>query len=93
MIIATAALALTLTACNAQVPDTTFVVSSDPELTARVSQLLPELADKAGMELIHPVRVERRTREELESYLIFKLDQDMSCLLYTSDAADECPAV
>jgi hypothetical protein len=78
MIIATAALALTLTACKPQVPDTTFVVSSDPELTARVSQLLPELADKAGMALIQPVRVERRTREELESYLIFKLDQDMS---------------
>jgi len=78
MIIATAALAFTLAACSPQVQDTTFVVSSDPELQARVSQLLPDLAQRAGMELMRPVRVERRTREELESYLIFKLDEDMS---------------
>ena len=78
MIIATAALALTLTACSPPVQDTTFVTSSDPELQARVSELLPDLARRAGMELVRPVRVERRTREELESYLIFKLDEDMS---------------
>jgi hypothetical protein len=77
MIIATAALAFALSACGPQLPDTTFVVSSDPDLRARVSELLPELASRAGMELVRPIRAERRTREELESYLLFKLDQEL----------------
>jgi len=77
MIIVTAVLAFTLSACNPQVHDTTLVISSDPDLKARVSELLPDLAARAGMELVRPIRVERRTREELESYLLFKLDQDL----------------
>ena len=77
MIIATAVLALALSACEPQASDTTFVVSSDPELGARVSELLPDLAVRSGMELVRPIRVERRTREELESYLLFKLDLDL----------------
>jgi len=77
MIIATAALTLALAACDPQLPDTTFVVSSDPELRARVSELLPDLAARAQMELVRPIRAERRTREQLESYLLFKLDQDL----------------
>ena len=77
MIIATAALTLALAGCNAQVIDTTLVVSSDPDLGARVSELLPELAARAGMELVRPIRAERRTREELESYLLFKLDKEL----------------
>jgi hypothetical protein len=66
-----------MSSCGPQQPDTGFVVSSDPELGARVSELLPELAARAGMELVRPIRAERRTREELESYLLYKLDQDM----------------
>ena len=77
MMIASAVLAAYLSSCSPQVADTGFVVSTDPDLGARVSELLPELAARAGMELVRPIRVERRTREELESYLLFKLDQDM----------------
>ncbi len=77
MIITTAALALALSACGPQVQDTTFVVSSDPDLRDLVAELLPDLAHRTGMELVRPIRVERRTREELESYLLFKLDQDL----------------
>ncbi len=77
MIIATAALAFALSACGPQVQDTTFVVSSDPDLRARVAELLPDLAARAGMELVRPIRAERRSREQLESYLLFKLDQEL----------------
>jgi hypothetical protein len=73
-----AALALVFSACIPQTPpDTTFVVSSDPALRTRVAELLPGLADRAGMELSRPVRAERRSREELEAYLVYKLDQDL----------------
>jgi hypothetical protein len=77
MIIPAAALFLSLSACSPQVQDTTFVVSSDPELRSRVAELLPELATRAKMDLVRPIRAERRTREELESYLLFKLDRDL----------------
>ena len=77
MIVTTAALALALAACGPQAQDTTLVVSSDPELRVQVSELLPDLASRARMELVRPVRVERRSREQLESYLLFKLDQDL----------------
>ncbi len=73
----TGALALALAACGPPAPDTSLVISSDPELRARVAELLPVLAEKAQMELDHPIRAERRTREELESYLRFKLDQEL----------------
>ncbi|MGW8265328.1 MAG: hypothetical protein ACWGSQ_03110 [Longimicrobiales bacterium] len=76
-LLAAGALALLLSACGAQTPDTTFVISSDPALRARVAELLPVLARRAGMELTRPIRAERRTREELEGYLRFKLDQEM----------------
>jgi hypothetical protein len=83
MMLAAAALALVLAACGPQVPgmtvapDTTLVISSDPALGIRVAELLPVLARKAGMDLVSPVRVERRSREELEGYLHFKLDQEL----------------
>lgn len=77
MTLASAVLALALSACGTSAQDTSFVVSSDPELRARVSELLPELAELAHMELVRPIRVERRTREQLESYLLYKLDQDL----------------
>jgi len=77
MIGSTATLVLALTACVPQGQDTIFVISSDPDLKARASELLPDLASRAGMELVRPIRVERRSREELEAYLIFKLDEDL----------------
>lgn len=75
--IAAGALALMLTACGQQPPDTSLVISSDPALRTRVAELLPVLAERAGMELTHPIRAERRTREELEGYLRFKLDEEL----------------
>lgn len=58
--------------------DTTLVISSDPELREMVAGLLPDLARRSGLELRAPVRVERRSREELERYLVTKLDEEMS---------------
>jgi hypothetical protein len=78
MIAAAAATAALLTACNLQVPDTTLVISSDPKLGAQVAELLPELAARARMELVRPIRAERKTREQLEAYILFKLDEEMS---------------
>lgn len=81
--LAAAALVLVLAACGpqepatVQAPDTTLVISSDPTLGARVAELLPVLARKAGMDLLRPVRVERRSRHELEGYLQLKLDQEL----------------
>ncbi len=77
MMFAAAALALFLSACGPQAGDTTFVISSDPGLRSRVAELLPELAGRARMELTHPIRAERRSREELVGYLRFKLDQEL----------------
>ncbi len=72
-----AVLALMLGACGSQAQESDLVISSDPELGARVAELLPELARRAGMELVRPVRVERRTREELEAYIRYKLDEEL----------------
>lgn len=57
--------------------DTTLVISSDPELRALVAELLPDLADRSGLELREPVRVERRSRAQLESYLVAKLEREL----------------
>ncbi len=76
-ILSAGALALALWACQPQVQDTSLVISSDPDLRNRVAELLPVLARRAGMELDRPIRAERRSRQELEAYLIFKLDQEL----------------
>ena len=76
-LIAVGALALVLSACGPQAPDTSLVISSDPALRNRVAELLPVLAERARMELNRPIRAERRSREELEGYLRFKLDQEL----------------
>jgi hypothetical protein len=77
-LIAVGTLAFALTACGGQSPDTSLVISSDPELRARVAELLPVLAERAQMELLRPIRAERRSREELKGYLRYKLDQELS---------------
>lgn len=61
---------------GAQQPPT-LVQSSDPELRELASALLPDLARRSGMELKGPVRLEKRTRQELERYLRFKLDEEL----------------
>lgn len=76
-LLAAGALALVLTACGTPPPDTSLVISSDPELRNRVAELLPVLAERAQMELTHPIRAERRSREALEGYLLYKLDQEL----------------
>ena len=61
------ALSLALACCGGpEATDTTMVISSDPELRALVASLLPDLAARSGLELREPIRVERRSREELE---------------------------
>jgi len=53
-----------------------LVTSSDPDLAEAAARLLPDLADRSGLELLEPVRLERRTRAELQRYLEFKLDEE-----------------
>ncbi len=55
----------------------TLAVSSDPELQARVAALLPGLAERAGLPLLRPVRVEWRSRPELEAYLLAQLEEEL----------------
>ena len=56
--------------------DDPLVTSSDPELAEIAVRILPDLAARSGMELRDPVRVERRSRVELERYLEFKIDEE-----------------
>ena len=66
-------------ACT-QVPterNAALVTSSDASLAEAAARLLPELAERSGLELKAPVRLERRTRDELQRYLEFKLDEDL----------------
>ena len=53
-----------------------LVTSSDPRLAEIAVRILPNLASRSGMELRDPVRVERRSRVELERYLDFKIDEE-----------------
>lgn len=55
-----------------------LVTSSDPRLADIVVRILPDLASRSGMELRDPVRVERRSRAELERYLEFKIEEEFS---------------
>ena len=64
-------------ACSGQASDTTMIVSDDPGLAAMANALLPEVSERAGMSLHEPVRIARRSREALETYLAFKLESDL----------------
>ncbi len=70
---------LSVVACksDAQESGSRMVISSDRELGEIAASLLPDLARRSGMELKEPVRLERRTREELVRYLGAKLDEDL----------------
>jgi len=69
---------LFLASCTPSVPADSFVISSDPELRALAAELLPDLAERSGLALHRPVRLERRTREEILRYVTAKLDEDLS---------------
>ncbi|MDT8342009.1 MAG: hypothetical protein RQ751_10900, partial [Longimicrobiales bacterium] len=83
-----ALLATLLSACTGEAADDrtadgnggavadTLVVSSDPELRALAERILPGLAARSGLELRAPVRLERRSRAQLEQYLTWKLDEE-----------------
>jgi hypothetical protein len=62
-----------------------MVISSDPELAELAESLLPELAERSGLPLRAPVRLEERSRAQLVRYLEAKLDEELP--------ADEARAV
>jgi hypothetical protein len=64
-------------ACVAQQAAAPRVISTDPELVELASDLLPDLAARSGLELRGPVRLERRSREQLTRYLQEKLDEEL----------------
>ena len=64
-------------ACGAQQGGDPGVVSSDPELAKVAATLLPSLAERSGLALREPVRLERRSRGQLMSYLEAKLDEEL----------------
>jgi hypothetical protein len=66
-----------VTVCWAQQPADPRVVSSDPALVELASELLPDLVRRSGLELREPVRLERRSREQLIRYLEEKLDEEL----------------
>jgi hypothetical protein len=68
---------LSLAACNSPPAEDTLVVSSDAELRTLAEELLPDLAERAGLELVRPVRLERRSREQLVRYLTARLDKEL----------------
>jgi hypothetical protein len=73
-----AVLALGVLAAPGRAQSTTdMVVSSDAQLGALAAGLLPDLAQRAGMELKEPVRLELRSRDELVRYLESKLDEEL----------------
>jgi len=60
-----------------QEPAAHMVVSSDPELARMAATLLPDLAERAGLQLREPVRLESRSRVQLVEYLQAKLDEEL----------------
>jgi len=72
-----AGISTTVSACGAQQTGEPRVVSSDRELAELAAELLPDLARRSGLELRQPVRLERRSREQLIRYLEDKLDEEL----------------
>lgn len=72
-----AALTALTVACRGPQVAGTLVVSDDPELRNVASELLPDLAQRSGMDLRAPVRLARRSRDELVGYLTAQLDREL----------------
>ena len=64
-------------ACGQALPSDTLVVSSDPELRELAATLLPSIAERSGLELREPVRVEWRSEAELTRYLVHKMGEEL----------------
>jgi hypothetical protein len=62
-----------------------MVLSSDDDLAELAAALLPGLAERSGLALHEPVRLERRSRAHLTRYLEAKLDEELP--------ADEAQAI
>jgi len=76
--LAVAAALLVVSACGGDAQETSsFVRSSDPALAELASAMLPDLARRSGLELKEPIRIEVRSRAALDSYLRFKLDEQL----------------
>lgn len=75
-----AALAMLATvACGTDAQQSaSLVTSSDRELGELASALLPDLAARSGLELHEPVRLEKRSRAQLVTYLEHKLDEELT---------------
>lgn len=58
------------------VPDS-MVITDDADLRVLAMELLPSLVGRSGLELRRPIRLARRSRAELEAYLLHKMDQDL----------------
>jgi hypothetical protein len=70
--------AVVLMACSGGAQESNSLVqSTDRELGALAGALIEDLAERSGMALQHPVRLEKRTREQLVRYLRFKLDEEL----------------
>ncbi len=54
-----------------------LVRSTDPELRRMAVALIGDLAERAGLELKEPVRLEKRSRPQLVRYLQAKLDEEL----------------
>ncbi|MYF60561.1 MAG: hypothetical protein F4179_02615 [Gammaproteobacteria bacterium] len=63
-------------ACSQASPISGQVVSSDAALQETANALLQDIAERSGLSLAGPVRVEWRSEEELVRYLTFKLDEE-----------------
>lgn len=76
--VALAAAMLPVCACGGDAQETSpFVRSSDAALAELASAILPDLARRSGLELKEPIRIEVRSRAALESYLRYKLDEQL----------------
>jgi hypothetical protein len=64
-------------ACAQQQPGDSLVVSEDPELRRIGTEILPEVAERSGLELREPVRIARRSRAELQRYLEAQLEEEL----------------
>jgi len=55
-----------------------MIISSNPVLRAEAEEMLPALARLSGLELMGPIRIEERSREELELYLRAQFDKEFT---------------
>ena len=72
----TTLLAFILACGGGDAEDVTVILSSDPELARMATDMLPSVLKRSGLQLLEPVRVESRSRQELENYLRYRMDRE-----------------